>query len=204
MASEAANVRAEPRWRRMSSADRREQLLDVTGSLIREHGLNSFTMEALTREAGVSKPLAYKYFASRLELLQALLLREYTRRYEQLERDISQAKNFVDVLRMLIASDYDRFSGRDLIRMLRSQSDVDEILQPTVEESGDKFNNLLVSTFLKEFAIDPTLARRILRMTSGASIEAAQRYKIFGGDREAHIDETVQFVLGGIRTFVDD
>lgn len=204
MTTQSAKVRAEPKWRRMTSSDRREQLLEVTGELICEHGLNSFTMETLALKAGVSKPLVYKYFSTRLALLQALLLREYTRRYERLERDVSQADSFLDVLRLLVADDFDRFSGRDLIRTLRGQSDVDEILEPVIQKSGDSFGDLIVSLFLRQYNLEPTVARRVLRMTSGASIEAAQRYTVHGGDRDAHIDETIQYVVGGIRAFVNN
>ena len=202
MTSQSAKVRAEPKWRRMTSSDRREQLLEVTGELICKHGLNSFTMETLALKAGVSKPLVYKYFSTRLALLQALLLREYTRRDQRLERDVSEADSFPEVLRLLVADDFDRFSGRDLIRTLRGQSDVEEVLKPVIQKSGDKFGDLLVSLFLRQYHLEPAVARRVLRMTSGASIEAAQRYTVHGGDRDAHIEETVQYALGGINAFV--
>ena len=63
--------------KRLSTEARRAQLLGATHELILEHGLNSFTMELLARKAGVSNPLVYKYFNTRLELLQSLLVREF-------------------------------------------------------------------------------------------------------------------------------
>ena len=186
----------------MPSSERREQLLDVTGELILKHGLNSFTMETLTREAGVSKPLAYKYFATRLELLQALLLREHKNYYDRLENEVSLAENYTEVMRIMVESNFKRASGQDLIKTLRDQSDVDAALLPILAKSGNRIGDLLIRLFLQEFDVKPALARRIVRMASGASLEAAQRHKIHGGNQKQQIDETVRFIFGGIKAFL--
>ena len=62
---------------RLSPAARKDQLLDHAQSMVVAEGLQSFTMEGLSVEAGVSAPLVYNYFSSRAELLQELLKREY-------------------------------------------------------------------------------------------------------------------------------
>jgi TetR/AcrR family transcriptional regulator, fatty acid biosynthesis regulator len=66
-----------PKPSRLSPAQRREQLLDRASRLIVERGLSACSLEAVGREAGVSKALVYKYFATRDALLQALVAREY-------------------------------------------------------------------------------------------------------------------------------
>lgn len=196
------NVKQEPRWRRLPSAERRDQLLDAARTLILEHGLNSFTMEALTREAGVSKPLAYKYFDTRLELLQSLLYREYTTHYDRLERELAQAESYSDVATIMVETDFTRVSGQDIIKMLRDQSDVDEVLDPLMKTSGNRLGELLVAAFREEFDVDLDRAKRIVRMASGTSRASAERFKEHGGDRDRQIRETVQFIFGGIRTFL--
>ena len=60
--------------RRLSPEDRRNQILDCARQVILEHGLSTLTMERLAKQAEVSLPLIYKYFDTRLQLLQALLL----------------------------------------------------------------------------------------------------------------------------------
>ena len=57
--------------RRLSPEDRRNQLLDCARQIILDHGLSTLTMERLATEAGVSNPLIYKYFDTRLHMLQA-------------------------------------------------------------------------------------------------------------------------------------
>ena len=55
---------------RLSPEGRRNQLLDSARDLLLQEGFSGFTMDALASEAGVSNPLIYKYFDTRLELLQ--------------------------------------------------------------------------------------------------------------------------------------
>ncbi len=50
---------------RVPRAVRAEQLLDVATQLFLEHGYNGFSMGALCTAAGVSRPVAYEYFASK-------------------------------------------------------------------------------------------------------------------------------------------
>jgi AcrR family transcriptional regulator len=64
---------------RMPAAERREQLLDATLELISRHGYGGASMEAIAREAGVTKPVVYDAFGDRGSLLRALLEREEQR-----------------------------------------------------------------------------------------------------------------------------
>ena len=59
--------------------ERREQLLDATLSLVDAQGLSAFSIEAVAREAGLTKSVVYASFGSGEELLRALLARELDR-----------------------------------------------------------------------------------------------------------------------------
>ena len=65
------------RAKRLSPAARRSQILDSAASLILKKGLLSCTLEETALEAGISKPLIYRYFTKREDLLKELLTREY-------------------------------------------------------------------------------------------------------------------------------
>jgi len=56
------------RARRMSPAQRREQILDTAVEMIVERGLSHCTLEEVAAQASISKPLIYKYFQRRDEL----------------------------------------------------------------------------------------------------------------------------------------
>ena len=69
---------------RMPPSERREQLLDTALVVIAEHGYCGVSMEAVARQAGVTKPVVYDLFANLGELLRALLEREEARSLAQL------------------------------------------------------------------------------------------------------------------------
>src|SRR5918999_160147 len=69
---------------RMTAAERREQLLDVTKALVAEHGFHGVSIERVAREAGISRPIVYGHFGDLNGLLEALVLRESARALDQL------------------------------------------------------------------------------------------------------------------------
>jgi AcrR family transcriptional regulator len=80
--------RRRPYPRRMRAAERREQLLDVTLDLIAEHGFQAVTIDAVAREAGITRPVVYGLFDDLSGLLHALVDREEDRALDQLARAI--------------------------------------------------------------------------------------------------------------------
>src|SRR5437764_9024990 len=69
---------------RMSAAERREQLLDVTKELVGEQGFHGISIEAIARRAGVTRPVVYGHFKDLDTLLEAMLEREGSRALGQL------------------------------------------------------------------------------------------------------------------------
>jgi AcrR family transcriptional regulator len=63
---------------------RRAELLDAALHLVATQGQRAVTMDAVAQRAGVTKPVVYGMFASRTELLTALLRREHQQALEQL------------------------------------------------------------------------------------------------------------------------
>jgi AcrR family transcriptional regulator len=143
------------------------QLLDCAQTIILERGLSSFTMEALAREAGVSNPLVYKYFATRLAILQELLLRE-TKRFN------------------------------NIVYILRDQPDVFEAIAVDDRKQSGVMGRFLVQTLADQYTIDRKQAEQMVVLASGASQAAAAHYNRYGGDQAAMINDTVQFIFGGI------
>jgi AcrR family transcriptional regulator len=59
----------------LTPTSRREVLLMTAGRLFREHGFDAVTMESIGAAAGISGPSIYNHFASKAELLAAVLER---------------------------------------------------------------------------------------------------------------------------------
>jgi AcrR family transcriptional regulator len=76
-----AGTRTSPR---MSAAERREQLLDVTKAIVADRGFHAVSIEAVAREAGITRPVVYGHFHDLGGLLEALVERELMRALEQL------------------------------------------------------------------------------------------------------------------------
>ncbi|AHH96588.1 TetR/AcrR family transcriptional regulator [Kutzneria albida] len=69
---------------RVPAEQRRTQVLDAALHLVVTSGHQAVTMEAVAEQAGVTKPVVYGVFASRADLLQALLHREQEQALAQL------------------------------------------------------------------------------------------------------------------------
>jgi AcrR family transcriptional regulator len=72
------------RAQRLSAPERRESLLDIALAVFAQRGYHATFIEAIAAAAGVSKPVVYDHFASKVELYRALLEREAERLVEAL------------------------------------------------------------------------------------------------------------------------
>ncbi len=79
-----------PTRQRMTAAERREQLLDVTRDLVVEQGFGAVSMEAVARRAGITRPVVYGHFPELGALLDAMLERESSRALSQLAEVLPQ------------------------------------------------------------------------------------------------------------------
>jgi len=69
---------------RLTAAERREQLLDVTALLAAEDGFHRISIEAVARRAGITRPIVYEHFGDLPGLLEAMVDRENERALAQL------------------------------------------------------------------------------------------------------------------------
>jgi AcrR family transcriptional regulator len=80
----------------MSATARREQLLDVATQLAVEHGFHAVSVEAVARQAGITRAVIYQHFRDLQELLEAVVDRETSRALAQVSettlRDLSEGE----------------------------------------------------------------------------------------------------------------
>ena len=69
---------------RLSAEARREQLLDATKAIVAREGFHAVSIEAVAREAGITRPIVYGHFQDLPGLLEALVEREGRRALAQL------------------------------------------------------------------------------------------------------------------------
>jgi len=100
VARKAARRRAAPAGREQQARERRRQLVAIAGALIEAEGVDSVTLPRVTERAGCARTLAYRYFASREELLRAVL-EDY---FERLDARVSEAEQRAAVKAFVEAS----------------------------------------------------------------------------------------------------
>jgi len=86
----------------MSRSVRHDALLDAVVELVTAGDVEDVSMETVAERAGVSRPLVYKHFANRGELLAAAYRREATALHEELAAEIAAATTLLDMYRTLV------------------------------------------------------------------------------------------------------
>jgi AcrR family transcriptional regulator len=87
---------------RLQSSARRDALLDAAVALVRAEGVQAVSMEAVAEHAGVSRPLVYKHFANRDELLAAAYRREASKLHRELASEVASARSVGEMYRILV------------------------------------------------------------------------------------------------------
>jgi AcrR family transcriptional regulator len=115
---------------RLTRSARREQLMDIAKTLIREHGLHAASMKRIAGAAGISETQAYNYFGSREKLLAELAHREFAQIRAIRQADIDRATDHYSQV-VLSTQAYLRQIGQrgDLLQMLLSNPDVRAMLR---------------------------------------------------------------------------
>ena len=87
---------------RLRSSVRRDALLDAAVELIATGDIDDVSMDAVAERAGVSRPLVYKHFANRHELLSAVYRREAAAVHEELSALVGAAGTVEEMFRTLV------------------------------------------------------------------------------------------------------
>lgn len=95
---------AGPTTARMSAKERRAQLLDVTKAIVAERGFHAVSIEAVAREAGITRPVVYGHFQDLSGLLEALVERETVRALAQLAKVLPADLTEGDARQQLLAA----------------------------------------------------------------------------------------------------
>src|ERR1700684_1211244 len=86
---------------RLEGSARRDALLDAAVALVSAEGVHVVSMEAVAERAGVSRPLVYKHFANRDELVAAAYRREAAKLHQDLVAEVASASRVEDMFRAL-------------------------------------------------------------------------------------------------------
>lgn len=190
----------EPARRRLSPEDRRNQLLDCAHDIVVSNGLSGLTMEMLASAAGVSNPLIYKYFDTRRQILEELLVRELQSFRDSVRNRLSGLTDYREIVRVYVDTNFQQFEEGNIISILLGQPDIRKAVEGDTRLAS---GHLFVKELADEYQISRAAAERIVVLASGASLAAAEYHSRSGGDRDRLIDETVQFIFAGIESLTN-
>ena len=183
---------------RLAPHERRMQLLDAAHNIIEANGLASLTIEEVAREANVSIPLIYKYFDTRIVLMQELLIREYNRFDREIWDRLGSAKTYREIVEIFVRVNFEQAERANIVDVLRSQADIRAAIENTEKVDLRKTDKFLVEGMMREFHLSAEKAAQVVATGSGASKSAAQYRKRYGGNKNKMIKETVEFIFAGI------
>ncbi|WOB06019.1 TetR/AcrR family transcriptional regulator [Piscinibacter gummiphilus] len=191
---------AEPatRARRMSPEARREQILDSAVSYIVERGLSTFTLENVAHEAGVSKPLVYKYFTRREDLLRAVMEREYvylgSHKLDVLPDDVPLEP-------LIRASNRNAFNylyeRGPVIRLLAGDRSVAELVHQRERNERSAITEHFIKRLMKTYGVPKDVAFICTVMTVNAPILSSRALKRAGITAERAAQVWSDFAMGG-------
>jgi AcrR family transcriptional regulator len=81
-----------------SEADARRRLLAAAERCVGRHGIRKTTMEDIAREAGISRPSVYRYFADREELLLTVMSEHSRALVKKTHRMLARQPSFADAI----------------------------------------------------------------------------------------------------------
>lgn len=182
----------------MSPEARREQILDSAVSYIVERGLSTFTLENVAHEAGVSKPLVYKYFTRREDLLRAVMEREYvylgSHKLDVLPDDVPLEP-------LIRASNRNAFNylyeRGPVIRLLAADRSVAELVHQRERNERSAITEHFIKRLMKTYGVPKDVAFICTVMTVNAPILSSRALKRAGISAERAAQVWSDFAMGG-------
>jgi len=190
-----------PTIRRLRGEDRRAVLLDTAAALVAEQGTDAVTMDAVAARAGVSRPLVYKHFTNRDELLAAVLRREASEFTATVAAEVERAEGLEGKIRALVRATLDAVGSHSRVYTPLARSGVrDDTFkreQRTYQRRTVQFFARLAVSDLGLTQEQSTAAMAVL-LTGLESVWAQWRARPTPGHRTFLENLYVDLVMGGL------
>ena len=188
---------------RLRRAERYEALVEAAASLVAERDVDGVTMESVAERAHVSRPLVYKYFANRHELLAAVYRREAVTMDTEIVRAVLAADGFEDILRTMTRGILDGAATHgQVFTTLRRAGARDTNLRREQRERDRRTVRFLARRAMQEFELPKHQAQAAIAILL-AGIDSI--LMLWAADptesRSRFLEELyVQLVFGGLRS----
>jgi len=179
---------------RLPRDQRRIQLLDAASEVFAAKGYYAAAMDDIADVAGVSKPVLYQHFPSKLDLYLALLDRSCDRLVEVVEEALAATEHNADRVIATVAAFYEFVSSTSSFRFV-FESDLTG--DGAVQQRLSRVNSEISDAIAEVIAEDTSLPRQQAKLLAVCLVGIAQvsaRYWISGGTSAITLDEAKHLV----------
>ena len=183
------------RGTRLPRDQRRIQLLDAASEVFTSKGYHAAAMDDIADAAGVSKPVLYQHFPSKLDLYLALLDQSCDRLVEIVEEALSSNEDNADRVVATVAAFYEFVSSESGEFRFVFESDLtgDGAVQQRLSRVNDEISDAIAEVIAEDTSL-PAQQAKLLAVSLVGIAQVSARYWISGGTSTITLDEAKQLV----------
>ena len=189
------------RSNRMPRDERRVQLLAAASEVFVDRGYHAAGMDEIAERAGVSKPILYQHFASKLELYLAVL----DQHVDNLVSGVRQALRTTTDNRLRLRAAVEAFfdfidDDNSGYRLIFASDAMDPAVIRRVEGATEACVDAVYGLVMQDSGMDPHRSRMLATGLVGASVMNA-RYWVDASrpiDKSSAVDTTAALLWGGL------
>jgi AcrR family transcriptional regulator len=194
----ATNVEKEAtasRPTRLPRDQRRIQLLDAASEVFASKGYHAAAMDDIADAAGVSKPVLYQHFPSKLDLYLALLDQSCERLVEVVEEALASTDDNADRVIATVAAFYEFISSASGEFRFVFESDLtgDGAVQQRLSRVNDEISDAIAGVIAEDTSL-PAPQAKLLAVSLVGIAQVSARYWISGGTSTITLEDAKQLV----------
>lgn len=200
--AKSATGGANRRGNRLPRDERRGQLLAAASAVFVDHGYHAAGMDEIADRAGVSKPVLYQHFSSKLELYLAVLNRHVDNLVSGVRQALRTTTDNRQRLRAAIQAFFDfiEHDGQGYRLIFENDNVAEPQVGAQVRVATESCIDAIFDLVSHDSGLDPHRARMIAVGLVAISVDCARYW--LDTDRpitkEDAVDGTVQFAWGGL------
>jgi AcrR family transcriptional regulator len=180
---------------RLPRDQRRIQLLDAASQVFASRGYHAAAMDDIADAAGVSKPVLYQHFPSKLDLYLALLDQSCYRLVEVLEEALASTDDNADRVIATVAAFYEFISSEsgDFRFVFESDLTADGAVQQRLSRVNAEISDAIAGVIADDTSLPPPQAK-LLAVSLVGIAQVSARYWISGGKSAITLEEAKHLV----------
>jgi AcrR family transcriptional regulator len=180
---------------RLPRDQRRIQLLDAASEVFASKGYHAAAMDDIADAAGVSKPVLYQHFPSKLDLYLALLDQSCERLAEVVEEALASTEDNADRVIATVAAFYEFVSSEsgDFRFIFESDLTGDRAVQQRLSQVNAEISNAIAEVIAEDTSL-PVQQAKLLAVCLVGIAQVSARFWISGGTSAVTLEEAKHLV----------